>query len=199
MPVPFYFDLQSRRFTNPVGGALAGAFTGKQGDIITYELAILNGTAVPIDLGCVAFRLGIKDPKALANDFLSECFGQKSGSAQYARWQFDLDLSGLNGNLPPTTGNQVPLALELEIQMHGQRIASPLQQFLLERTMGLALFLMCPQSGSFRIIGQDVTFLWMTASSGMFHITGQDITTNWLACESGHFAYTGNEVSFRLT
>lgn len=199
MPVPFYFDLQSRRFTNPIGGALAGAFSGKQGDIITYELAVLNGTPVPIDLGCVAFRLGIKDPKALTNDYLSECFGQKSGSAQYARWQFDLDLTGLNGNLPATQGNQFQLAIELEIQLHGQRIASPLQQFILEKTMGLALFLMCPQSGHFRIRGQDVTFLWMTAESGMFEITGQDITTNWLACESGHFAYTGNEVSFRLT
>jgi hypothetical protein len=200
MPVvPFYFDLMTRRFTNSIGGGLTSAFTGKQGDIITYELSVLDGTAVPIDLGCVAFRLGVKDPKNLAAAYLSECFGEKSGSAQFARWQFALDLSQLNGNLPVSTTNLVPLAIELEIQLHGQRIASPLQQFVLEKTMGVELFILCPTEGSFIITGHDVTFLWINAETGYFTLTGQDIITNWLAVESGHFAYTGQEVSFRLT
>jgi len=200
MPVvPFYFDLTTRRFTNPIGGSLTTPFTGKQGDVITYQLAVLQGTAVPIDLGCIAMRLGVKDPKALTSAYLSECFGEKSGSAQYARWQFDLDLSQLNGNLPASNTNFVPLALELEIQLHGQRIASPLQQFVLEKTMGIEIILLCPGSGMFRITGQPVTFLWMNAEIGHFAINGQDITTNWLSVESGHFAYTGQDVSFRLT
>lgn len=199
MPVPFYFDLQTRKFTNRAGGGLTAAFTGKQGDIITYELAVLNGSPVPIDLGCVGFRLGVKDPKTISSAFLSECFGEKSGSAQYARWQFDLDLSQLNGNLPVSTTNFVPLVIELEIQLHGQRIASPLQQFVLEKTMGVSLFILCPQSGMFRIIGHDVIFLWLTAEPGEFAISGSDMSTNWLVTESGHFAYTGQDASFRLT
>lgn len=198
MPVPFYFDLRTRKFTNALGGGLTTAFTGKQGDIITYELAVLNGTPVPIDLGCVGFRLGIKDPKTIGAAFLSECFGEKSGSAQYARWQFDLDLSQL-GTLPVSNTNVIPLAIELEIQLHDQRIASPLQQFVLEKTMGTSLFILCPQSGMFRITGGDVVFLWLTAGTGQFTITSQDITTNWVVAESGHFAYTGQDVSFRLT
>lgn len=199
MPVPFYFDLKSRKFTNPLGGGLTTPFTGKQGDIITYELAVLNGTPVPIDLGCVGFRLGVKDPKTLGAVYLSECFGQKSGSAQYARWQFDLDLTQLNGNLPVSTTNLFPLAIELEIQLHNQRIASPLQQFILEKTMGTSLFILCPQSGMFRITGSDVMFLWMTAETGEFVINGQDMNVSWLITEPGEFAYTGQDVSFRLT
>src|SRR5262245_18627351 len=114
MPVvPFYFDLTTRKFTNAIGNSLTTPMSGKQGDIITYQLAVLQGTPVPVDLGCVAFRLGVKDPKNLPGGYFSECFGTKSGSAQYARWQFDLDLSSVNGNLPVSNTNTYPLAIEL--------------------------------------------------------------------------------------
>jgi hypothetical protein len=201
MPVPFYFDLQTRKFTNSTGAGLTTAFTGKQGDVITYQLAVLNGTAVPLDLGCVGFRLGVKDPKNLSAGYLSECFGEKSGSAQFARWQFDLDLSQINGVFPPTsTSNIITLALELEIQLHGQRIASPLQQFVLEKTMGVQIILLCTGSGNmFRITGENVTFLWLTAGSGPFTLTGMPVFINWLSAVHGYFAMTGQQATFRLT